>query len=384
MRHNTPDNPNHRENISETEALSLEKALWDKADHLIEAFRKTTITSATQPDADCSMTETVISYAMGETDPEKRDEIRSHLMACPACWDLYFDARTAIAEAMEADDEPMEIPPGVAAAIADQEKTDFHKKTRRVIAAKSYMLNMATRCKQWIADKPWCFVQAFGTAAVAVCLIIWMALPGAAGRLEKMIDQSYQAGYFHQMNLAAGQYQLPWETPVAGYGFAGGSEPTDASRAFGAGLWTGRRMLQKTEATSPMPDFLTPIMGQNSYETKTWSDTQWNPYYQMGKWCFLIYAASHGNQCAPVSFWGDQMEIVKQLREVYTEAIHKGTESGGVVAASLTALASEFTELKEKNHKSTKKIAFEIRNLIVYLSSGISPGDKNETSSTRF
>jgi len=125
MRHNTPDNPNHREDISENEALSPENASWDKVDQLMEAFRKTASKQSTGFGTECPMTETVLSYALDEADPEKRDEIRSHLMTCPACWDLYFDARTAIATAGETGDAPMEMPPAVAAAMTDEKKTAF-------------------------------------------------------------------------------------------------------------------------------------------------------------------------------------------------------------------------------------------------------------------
>lgn len=271
---------------------------------------------------------------------------------------------------------------GRAMARADQKTAIDPKKTMSSI--KSRVLDHATRWKRWTADNPWRFAQAFGTAAVTACLIIWMTLPGASGRLETMINQSYQAGYFQRTQLAKHHYDLPWETPSTAYGFAGGSQPTDANRAFGAGLWTGRRMLRKSDAAPPLPDFLTPDQEEDQQKAEAWSNTQWNPYYQMGKWCFLIYAVSHEDHHVPVSFWENQVEIVERLREVYAEAPRKGGESGGVVAASLNALASEFGGLKKIKNPSTRKIAFEIKNLIVYLSPGFLPDNKNETSSSRF
>jgi hypothetical protein len=69
------------------------------------------------------MAQAVLSYALDDADPERRNEIRSHLMTCPACWDLYIDARAADAAAQEQDDAPMAIPPALAAAMADEKKT---------------------------------------------------------------------------------------------------------------------------------------------------------------------------------------------------------------------------------------------------------------------
>lgn len=241
-------------------------------------------------------------------------------------------------------------------------------------STKSSAMDHATRWKRWIASKPWRFVQAFGVAAVTTCLIIWLALPEAASRLEKMIVQSYQAANFQQAQLAKNHYELPWEMPLSDYGFATPAEPTNAARAFGAGLWTGRQLLQKTKYTTPMPNFLTTALQKSPSMAEAWPDTTWNAYYQMGKWCFLVYAVSHGGYPAPAPFWKDQAEIVEKLQEAYSEATHKGTESSEVVEASLNSLKSKFAVLKEKNSKSTKKVAFEIRNLIIYLSPGFPAG----------
>lgn len=126
MPHNPPDNPENQEDILKDENPTSENASWGKIDKVIDAFRQSAIATASEPEVDCPMTETTLSYALGEIEPEKRDDIRSHLLDCSACWDLYFDARASDAAAQEEAQNAMATPPAVSAAIADQKTIAPH------------------------------------------------------------------------------------------------------------------------------------------------------------------------------------------------------------------------------------------------------------------
>jgi hypothetical protein len=329
-----------------------------------EAFRK--IADAVE-EQDHPSPDMLYDFFWERLDNAESDIVENHLDFCSVCHKELSHIRAVESELERS-------------AFPNDEKIAWN----RSLPLLSNMAVHATGLRQWIAVNPWRAVQAAGLVAVSVLFILWMGLPGASERLDKMINQSYHADYFQQIRLSKTRYDLPWETPAIGYGFASGAESTDASRAFGAGLWSGRQTIQKTETTTPIPDFLTPVRQKDAPNTKVWSNTPWNLYYQMGRWCFLIYAVSHVDHLAPPAFWEDQKKIVGQLKEVYAEAAQKGGESGGVVEASLNELASEFVELKEKNYQSTKKIAFEIRNLIIYLSHGLESDREKDASSKRF
>lgn len=94
-----------------------------RAGKVIAAFMRSSPMTAGDAPEDCPMSESTLSYALGEADPEKRGEIRSHLVECRACMDLFFDARTADAAAEATGAAAVKLPLAVAAAIDAEKKT---------------------------------------------------------------------------------------------------------------------------------------------------------------------------------------------------------------------------------------------------------------------
>jgi heme exporter protein D len=103
-----------------------------------------------------------------------------------------------------------------------------------------------------------------------------------------------------------------WEKPPASVsGFSPNGSPSEAAKAFGAGLLTARESLlgQLTLPSSllPPPDF------------ESWSKTEWANHFDLGRWTFLLWTASEFPDEMPQTFWDKQKQILAHFKAEFEQ-----------------------------------------------------------------
>lgn len=265
----------------------------------------------------------------GRLDPEKRNKLLAHIDTCDSCFRIWVDSQGA----------------------------------------------MLTKKSVWRRYAPALSI------AVSACLLfllvqLWQApgglrtlLPGGRhalppGGLHAMLDKGFS---IVQEELPARQKlpPLPWDRERTGYGFGPSPADTIKNRAFGAGIWMGRGTLLKGGTPKALPDFLLPAARENEL---TWPETESASYFELGRWCSLVRAASLSPVILSERFWKDQTRAFEGILE---EISGKGQEeSDEVVIARLKAIGLQLESAGENfsNRNLRKKIAGEITILIDLLS----------------
>ncbi len=193
----------------------------------------------------------------------------------------------------------------------------------------------------------------------------------------KLIGESYHAAIEQNMLSRTlslkKELPLPWEENVRSYGFASG-RLSPANRAFGAGLWTGRANLSQEKEADFMPEFLSPAwQGKgDAIKENEWSETPWSLYFSMGEWCVLVQAVCLSDAEKPRTFWENQADILKQMREDFAQLPEDIRKDFAIAERSLGKVESALRDAEKKGQCET--IAFEIGNLIKYLSPQSVPG----------
>jgi hypothetical protein len=93
--------------------------------------------------------------------------------------------------------------------------------------------------------------------------------------------------------------------------FSPNGSPSQAAKAFGAGLLTARESLlgQLTLPSSllPPPDF------------ESWSKTEWADHFDLGRWTFLLWTASEFPDEMPQTFWEKQKQILAHFKAEFEQ-----------------------------------------------------------------
>jgi len=105
--------------------------------------------------------------------------------------------------------------------------------------------------------------------------------------------------------------KFQWE--IGRYAFANLSANQPFHLAFGAGLWKGRNILQKSEKKAEMPHFLTPQ--EPTIQSSDWNNTNYSQYFELGEWCFLLKYMCLNQQLIDQSFIDQQKTIVAQFSQ---------------------------------------------------------------------
>ncbi len=236
----------------------------------------------------CPSAEDLDDFNRGVSEPRKREEILAHLDACPTCYN-----------------EWLALPPpepwyhGLAPR--------YHKITE---ACLSFLNKLAHTHMN----------RVFYVVAVAMVIFLMTSLTyfSRQDRLENRIASCYQE--ISAREIPFSHYPLPWEGQKTSFGFTGSSRYTPDSRAFGAGMWTGRQRLQASQVS--MPDFLTPAWNdpRNTIKGNKWSDTRYERYFLLGQWSVLVRMICLSDSEISKALWEDQVEILDKLKQEFKEA----------------------------------------------------------------
>ncbi|MEE4358196.1 MAG: hypothetical protein V2I97_17125 [Desulfococcaceae bacterium] len=294
--------------------------------------------------------EMLYDYVLGWSDEKDTERVMDHIAFCGICAKEVMQIR-----AVEND--------------ADGEKTVSEK----IFSWKKIWKKTRERLQSYRFTP----LQLIPAAAVgmAACLLVWLWGDRPVSRLDKMISRSYHLEFLQA--VPDGNILLPWEKADTAYGFTSPHSLSEASGAFGAGLWTGRQILGKSEL-SEMPEFLTP--GWQKRGAEEWTETPWDVYFQMGKWCLLLNSLSSSAENIPASFWEKQVETVDYILTKYESAKEKGAENPKIVRDTLNTVREACIQLKTQpeGKKIRKKLAYELENLITYISPKQIPESENK------
>lgn len=202
--------------------------------------------------------------------------------------------------------------------------------------------------------------------AVSACLVLFivhMWFPPDHD-IHTLLDNGFKIVH-QELPVQKKLPSLPWNREKTGYGFGPSVPNTLQNRAFGAGFWRGHIALFRENNSKTVPEFLLPPPND---EGVTWSENEAAPYFELGRWCSLVQAASLYPMILSEAFWQDQTRVFKEIQEKISQKEQQ--ERDMVVAARLKAIGFQLKKVGENvsTRKHRKKIAGEINILIDLLS----------------
>lgn len=290
-------------------------------------------------------------YVLGWLDSKEQNMVKEHIAFCGQCAGEVLHIR-AVEDELESD----QIPWTHTAALSK----DIKKNTSTIqVIGFNYFNFFINNIKRFMP------IYGMGLAASFFLLIFWHTRPA---EIDRMINKSYQINFVQQMHWSSDNLTLQWEKPGLSYNFISQHEYSDGSRAFGAGIWTGRQVLTKDNKKS-MQDFLLPKWQKSGIDTDKWQETPWAVYFRMGKWSYLIKMICISDKDIPLCFWKEQMEILEKISQKYAKRPGNAREDFKIVNHTFTKVKSSLIKLSEGNDekKNKKAIAFELGHLITYL-----------------
>lgn len=233
----------------------------------------------------CPSAEDLDDFNRGVSEPRKREEILAHLDACSTCYN-----------------EWLVLPPPEPwyHGLAPQ----YHKAVEACLSFLNRLAHMN---------------RVFYAVAVTMVIFLMTSLTYFSwqDRLENRIASCYQE--ISAWEIPFSHYPLPWEGQKTSFGFTGSGRHTPDSRAFGAGMWTGRQRLQASQVS--MPDFLTPAWNdpRNTIKENKWSETRHERYFLLGQWSFLAEMICLSDSEISEALREDQVEILDRLKQEFKE-----------------------------------------------------------------
>ncbi len=224
---------------------------------------------ASEPSAknDCPSDLTLAAFIDNRLSEEEHEAVLNHLDACPDCYEKWL--------------------------LVAETKADTSKKVRQLW--KSPLLGVAV--------------------ALAASLVIFINIYNRKPDLEQMLSDTFQTVSRQKPMAAADSQMLPWEQPSPVFGFTSPQRTSDVNRAFGAGLWRGKQVLNPQASETPPPAFLTPSWnGQAALKAEKWTDTSAAVFYHLGRQCWLLRVVCLSKNPVSSDFWRKQISIIEMLR----------------------------------------------------------------------
>ncbi len=212
---------------------------------------------------------------------------------------------------------------------------------------------------------------ASGFSVAVVCLLLFW---GWSPSLPDSIHQSYQTVLAQKLSFENDDLneiiKFPWEKEVDHLAFGASNRNAPLYRAFGAGLWTGRRELG-FRISEAFPGFLSPGWPDSpGTEPDKWSEMpQWSACFQMGQWCFLMQTVCVSGAELSDAFWEEQRIIMDKIWKDFAAHTRKSDEDDRFVNDRLEKIRSVLERLdSHPGRKERRIIADETESLIGHLS----------------
>lgn len=176
-------------------------------------------------------------------------------------------------------------------------------------------------------------------ATVCLAVILW----SGSRSFQHEIDTAYQQlAQQDQPQIEELAKELAEYAQPSAMGFSK-PEVQSYQKAFAAGLWEGRNKMAP-EVGEPLPINLIPPTDIS------WLDSEWQPYYELGKWSALAWVAS---QVPDVKV--DWVSLQQALTDVGKELAKKNSENKAI--AEINRLKSYLAKMEQKNAQNSKALA---------------------------
>lgn len=235
--------------------------------------------------------------------------IQNHIDLCPMCYHHFGE-------------------------ITDYLNSVAEVKTSR--GGSKFRVLLGKKLHDWFS--PWIIAPAVLVIASLLIVLIW---PGTA--LESRIDNlflTYSANSYNEAAIAK-RLPLPWDGSAIAFTEA---QPTQAMRAFGAGVWAGQNSLLG-ETLRSYPENITPP------DAKKWSETQWSVYFTFGRWAMVAWVDSQLSK--EPSVWDEHEIIIEGLISKFTSSRIAGPDASQALIV-LKDIRAKLAQVKKENSPQTR------------------------------
>ncbi|HID99690.1 MAG TPA: hypothetical protein EYP59_05295 [Thiotrichaceae bacterium] len=183
---------------------------------------------------------------------------------------------------------------------------------------------------------------------------------------ENQIDTSYQTLYANKTDEMVDDLRdlsVRWEGEGGNvFAFSPTALPSQADKAFGAGLLTGREaLIGKSEVA--LPTLLLPPATDES-----WLKTPWADDFELGRWTVLLWTASQFHRDLPPTFWDEQRWIFSQLKAAFVARAKTDNEAEKVLSQLKNQIEPHLEKLPaEDNPKVYKDLGFNLKKMMYFF-----------------
>ncbi|MCG8316075.1 MAG: zf-HC2 domain-containing protein [Pseudomonadales bacterium] len=241
----------------------------------------------------CPSEETLAEYIDGVLDSAANQQIKAHISNCPDCYNLWRE----VVDVTESVENEQLVPPQTSGATKPSILTSLLQPLKEKLSGFYFPVTMT---------------------ALSVVFAVVLLFP-VSQSTQNPLDQ-LSASLSQQLPdspIANEHLPLPWENASLAFQQ---SRPTPAQRALGAGLWQSQFELGVTSGSdtdNPFPPT----------EVCCWEQTQWQEYYDLGRWLGLIWWHTKQNHFVQQdrvnkqdsdSFWQEQHQYYAILKSHIT------------------------------------------------------------------
>ena len=255
----------------------------------------------------CPSEETLAQFIDGRLTGQTREAMLTHLNRCRTCYHHWLEVAAYLTSSESAAPAPGKRPAA----------------------------SLWQRFQVWFGD--WSIAVPVAASAVVVfALVLWLRSPD----LNAELDLAYAKLSAEHPAFVQASLPLPWEGAALGFSESQASAPR---RAFGGGLWAGKRALSESEET--LPEFL------SAPGDATWPETAWADYYALGRWMMLVWTLTTPD--LGKADWREQVAIGQRLLSELSKGGAQPEEEAQRAIAALERLQPPLAALeREANPRS--------------------------------
>jgi len=256
----------------------------------------------------CPSAETLAQFIDGRLSGQPREVMLAHLNRCRACYHHWLE---------------------VAAYLTSNEAAAPAPSNTRSVASLWQHLQI------WFGD--WRIAVPIAASAVVVfALVLWWP---RSPDLNAELDLAYAKLGAQHPAFAHASLPLPWEGAALGFSESQAGAPR---RAFGAGLWVGKRALFGRDKET-LPEFLSAPGGV------TWPETAWAHYYTLGRWMMLVWTLASPD--LGKADWREQAAIGQRLLSELSKGGAQAEEEAKRATAALERLQAPLAALEREGNE---------------------------------
>ncbi len=170
------------------------------------------------------------------------------------------------------------------------------------------------------------------------------------------MDRSYQLIYANKTEQMAKQLRelsFHWEGEQANVqAFGPTAHPSQADKAYGAGLLTAREA----------------ILGNTEIATETdWLKTQWADYFELGRWSVLLWTASRFHREIPATFWTGQPDMCAHFKSAFKARTATDEQAKKVLYQLDTRIKQCLGKLPNQDKEIYKNLRVNLEKMMSFL-----------------